>query len=154
MPLVQSHSRRSATARSPQISRPQSIMQWVPGRSFLDAADLRALQAEPGHQPLLVEEDRIHVVLECRGRKCPRRADVEDDDARPAAELEAAALVEIAEGGIAHEEQGIAERLNAGLEAVRGSGGVVVADRLATLAKRALAILRPEEKPSFHDARE
>lgn len=51
-------------------------------------------------------------------------------------------------------KQGVAELLNTGLEAVRGRRGIVVPDRLAALAQRALAVLRPEEEPGLDDARE
>src|SRR5206468_362205 len=115
--------------------------------SLVHAADLRALQPQPGHQSLLVEEDRVHILLRRGGGEGLRRAGVEDDDARSDAQLEAPALGQILNGGVGHEEQGVAEHLDPRLETIGGRGGIVVADRLAPLAQRPLAVLRPEHEP-------
>jgi len=57
------------------------------GRLFIHPADLRALQPEPGHQPLLIEEDRVDLILNGAGSERLRGARVEDDDTRADAEL-------------------------------------------------------------------
>ena len=62
----ESLSRPRMCGRSTHLS--QVISPWR-RRSRIDPGDLRALQAEPCHQPLLVEEDRVDIVSGCRGRE-------------------------------------------------------------------------------------
>src|SRR2546427_11541821 len=90
--------------------------------------------------------DALPILLGRRGRERPGRADVEDHDAWPGAELEPAAGVEVAQGRVAHEEERVPEHLHAGLKPVGGRHGVVVPGRPALLSKRALAVLRSEQK--------
>src|SRR5262245_8141833 len=134
---------------------PPSRRPTHPGRaSAVDPADLRALQAKPRHQTLLVEDERVDIALRRAGGEGLRLARVHDDDARSHADLETFALLQVVESGVGHEEQHVAEGLDASLETVGGGHGVVVADVLALLAKDALPVLGPEEEAGLHDARE
>src|SRR5213593_4807644 len=86
--------------------------------SLVHTADLRALQPQPGHQSALIEEDRVHVFLGRCGGEGLGGAGIEDDDARPHVQLEAPALGQILNGGVSHEEEGVAEHLHACLKSV------------------------------------
>src|SRR5688572_22888646 len=65
----------------------------APGSLRMDAGDLRALDADTGHQPLLVEDVRVDVARERVRRHRLREALVDDDQARAAADLPAAGAV-------------------------------------------------------------
>src|SRR5688572_31244449 len=93
---------------------------------LLDARDLRALDAEAAHEPLLIEHDRVDVARERVARERPRRALVDQHDARADADLESPRGVELLQRRFVHEEERVSERLRAGLEAVRGGDRVVV----------------------------
>src|SRR5512146_2973174 len=80
--------------------------------------NLRALQAETRHQPLLAEDERIDVALGCRGRERLGQAGVHNHDARTDTHLEPLAFPEIFQRGVGHEEHDIREGLCPGLQAV------------------------------------
>ena len=107
---------------------------WLPSpgsarlfRSLRDPGDLRTLDAHAGHQPLLAEDECVDVLRERRAGDRLAHALIDDDDARPDAELEALALVEIGERAVVHEEERVAEDLDARLQPVGSRDGVVVA---------------------------
>jgi len=62
------------------------------------------------------------------------------------ADLETPARVEIVQCRVGHEEERVAERLQAGLESVGRGDGIVVGDRPAPLAERAFADLPAEHE--------
>src|SRR3990172_7459150 len=62
---------------------------------WIDPGNLRALQAEPRHQPLLAEKERIDITLGCGRRKRSGFAGVHENDARAGTDLPAVALLEI-----------------------------------------------------------
>src|SRR5258706_12011211 len=105
------------TSSSMAFRRPTTRTVWwacrvargLAGRSRIDSTDLRALQAEPCHQPFLVEEDRIDIVFGCHGREGRGGAGVQNDDARASADLPAVVVSEILQRRVTHEEQGIAK---------------------------------------------
>src|SRR5574342_500071 len=82
--------------------------------SRMDPGDLRALDADAAHQPLLVEDEGVHALLERRGREDLAEALVQHDQARPRPQLPAVAPVEVGERVLVHEEQDVAEGLGAG----------------------------------------
>ena len=109
---------------------------------------------DAGHQPLLVEDEGIDVLRDRRAGDRLADALIDDDDARPDADLEAVARVEIGERTVVHEEERVAEDLHAGLQAVGRRDGVVVANRLAALQQHAFADLPAEHEAGLDDVRE
>src|SRR5262245_17817255 len=124
------------------------------GRRLLaDPRDLRSLDADPGHETLLVEDEGVHVARDRVAGDGLPDALVDDDDARADAELETVGRVELVERGVVHEEERVAELLYARLEAVGRGDGVVVAGHLAVLAQHALTDLAPEHEAGLDDPR-
>src|SRR5499433_1067633 len=121
---------------------------------LFDAADLRALQPEPRHEPLLGEDEGVDVAPAGRGGEGLGLALVDDHDARAHADLEALALVEIGQRGVGHEEESVAEALHARLQTVGRRDRIVVARVLATLEQHPLAVLAAEEESRLDDVRE
>src|SRR5262245_19212903 len=123
-------------------------------RSLIELGDLRPLDADAGHQPLLIEDERIDVLRDRRAGERPGEARIDDHDARTDAEFEAAAPVEIGQRLVVHEEERIAEALDAGLEPVGRRHRVVVAGDLAVLLEHPVADLGSEHEAGLVDARE
>src|SRR5580698_11492208 len=84
---------------------------------LLQLGDLRALQAETRHQALLVEDKGVHIVLQSRGRQRLCDTFVDDHDAGTYADLPAIALVQVLDGLVIHQEERVAKRLHARLQA-------------------------------------
>ena len=120
----------------------------------MDAGDLRAPDADAAHQPLLVEDEGIDALLERRRREILAESLVEDHQAGAGPQLEPLALVEVAERGLIHEEERVAEGLGPGLEAVGGGQRAVVAGDLPALAQRPVAVLARDDEAALQDARE
>ena len=77
--------------------RPARSGRFVNTSSWLgiDSGDLRSLQSQPRHQPLLAENERVDIApAGRRGHGLPR-AGIHHDNARPHADLPAAAFIEI-----------------------------------------------------------
>src|SRR5262249_33791632 len=121
---------------------------------LLDPRDLRALEAHAAHETALIEDEGIDVAPDRRGRHRLRQPFVDHDQAGAAAELEAPGRLEIAQGSSRHEEESVAELLDARLKPVGSGNRIVVADRLAALEHRALADLATEHEARLHDGRE
>lgn len=68
------------------------------GALVIDPRDLRALDSDPRHESLLVEDKSVDVALDRSRREIPGDTDVDDDDARADAKLPAAARVQILDG--------------------------------------------------------
>jgi hypothetical protein len=81
----------------------------------LDLGDLRPLQAQPGHQPFLAEDEGIDILGDGRGRQRFRDPGIHHGDTRADADLEALVFVEIPEGLVGHEEQRVLKVLHTGL---------------------------------------
>src|SRR5207247_399320 len=90
---------------------------WYAGNSSSESAG--ALEAGAGHQALLVEDERIDVLRERRARDRLALPLVHHDDARPGADLPAAAPVEVAKGVVGHQEEHVAVALQTRLIPVR-----------------------------------
>src|SRR6266567_2325951 len=119
-----------------------------------DPGDLRALYAEARHQPLLIEDEGIDVLRDRGAGERLADARVDDNDARADAELPAVAPVEIGERAVVHEEEGVTEDLDAGLQPVRRRDGVIIADGPAIREEHAFTHLSAEHEAGFHHARE
>src|SRR5262245_28989199 len=120
----------------------------------VDLRDLVPLDPEPGHEPLLAEDERVDVVLHCRGRRTLRLPLVQNDNARTDADLESARGVELLDGLGVHEEHRVAVGLRAHLESHRCARRSVIADGLAILEQRAFARLSADPEASLGDFRE
>src|SRR4029450_10750750 len=98
--------------------RPPAPDPTGPNRALLriDLRDLVALQAEPGHQALLAENERVDIVLHRRARRGLGLTFVHHGDARTDADLEALCLVELGYRGVVHEEHRVAILLRSGLQ--------------------------------------
>src|SRR5262245_35440287 len=149
---------RAGIAESPSartvMSRMHERIVVPPVPLLVDPRDLRPLDARPGHEPLLAEDEGVDVARDRVAGHGPPHALVDDDDARADADLEAVGRVELVERGLGHEEERVSELLHARLEPVRGGDGVVVAGDLAALEERALADLAAEHEARLHHRRE
>src|SRR5262249_43064563 len=85
---------------------------------WVDFRDLRALETDPTHQALLVEDKSIHTLLQCCGRHTLAESLIHHDQARPAADLPAVTLVKILHRGFIHKKQHVTKLLNSGLETI------------------------------------
>src|SRR2546425_316195 len=83
---------------------------------LVDLGDLRALDAGPRHQAPLVEDEGVDVARERRAGDRFGDTLVDDHDAWTDADLETSARVEIVQRLVRHEEERVAERLQAGLQ--------------------------------------
>src|SRR4030095_1363535 len=119
--------------------------------SLGDLRDLRSLDPDAGHQPLLAEDEGVDIARERVRRHRLGDAGIDDDDARPHAELETTGRIELLQRLIVHEEERVAEGLDARLEPVRRRNRVVVADRPALLPEHALADLSSDHEAALHD---
>src|SRR5437867_4623490 len=135
---------------SATTTRPNCLAKVLIGL-LADSGDLRALDPHACHQALLVEDERVDVVLERRARERAGDTLVHHDDARADADLPALTLVEILDRGVRHQEERVAERLHAGLQTVRSGNGTVVPDRPALLAEHAFAILGAYQEARLDD---
>src|SRR5213079_1142548 len=125
-----------------------------PLRLLVDPRDLRSLNAGPGHETLLVEDERVDVARDRVAGDGSPDALIDDDQARTDADLETAGRVELLEGSVRHEEERVSELLHARLEAVGCGDGVVVADHPAVLPERAFPDLTAEHEAGFDHRRE
>ena len=116
-------------------------------------ADLAAAQTEPTHQALLVEKEGVDIILagDVGQRAC--QTFINDGDTRTDSELPAIGVPQIVQGLLVHEEQGIAEFLYPGLEAIRALDVPVIVNRLAIYAKRPDTVGPADHQPGLRDIR-
>ena len=103
----------------------------------MNPGNLRPLQSQAGHQPLLAEDKRVDIAPARGRRQAFPHALVHHDDAGTDPDLPPLALVEILQRFLVHEEHGVAERLHTGLEPIGCGKRTVVADRFPFLPQRA-----------------
>ncbi len=109
------------------------------------------MEAEPRHETLLVENERVDVVLEGQRGHRPRLARVDDDNARADADFPAIAAVQILKRLVVHQKQHIAERLHAGLQAIGRRHGIIVRDKLAVPQQRPLTVVPADDEAGLDD---
>src|SRR5688572_728424 len=100
----------------------------------IDFSDLRALYTHTSHESRLVEDKSINTLLQSCRRQVLAEARIEHYQARSYSQLPALAVVKILNGRIVHEEQHIAECLNARLESIRRGKRPIVRHALAVLS--------------------
>src|SRR6266699_4317448 len=111
--------------------------------------DLGTLQAKSGHQTLLIEGEGIDAAMQGVGGQAPGHTLVHDDNAGPSANLPAARVVYPVHRVLFHQEEGVTELLNAGLQAIGGGYGSVAAARPAVHEENSLPSLRAKDEASF-----
>src|SRR5208282_157448 len=115
---------------------------------FVQLGDFGALNAETSHQTLLVEDERVDVVLQGRGGQRPCLAFVDDDNGRPDPDFPTIARVQILNRLVVHQEQRVAELLHAGLQAKGPRHGVIAPDDPAAPHHHALTVSPADHKTS------
>src|ERR1019366_6176065 len=76
-------------------------------RSALDSGDLGSFNADPDHQPLLIEDEGVSVILQRRCGKILGNALVHNDDRRPHAEFPSLGTMDVAYCLVAHQKHDV-----------------------------------------------
>ena len=103
---------------------------------LLDPHDLGALETKASHQTLLIECEGVNAAMHSIGGEAAGHPFVHDDDARPGADLPAARIVYPIHRILVHQEKGVTELLNAGLQTIGGGHGPVATAGLSPRTKR------------------
>jgi cation diffusion facilitator family transporter len=119
----------------------------------VDAGDLRALDAQADHQALLVEDERIGVVLQRRGGQVAGHAGIDRDHRRADADLPSAGAVQVLHRVVVHQKDDISVGFRTGLPAPGSGHRVVVAVHACTLHQHALAVAATEHQSGLEDLR-
>jgi len=116
-----------------------------------DLGDLRSLKANAAHQTLLAEDESIDIGTQIGRCERPRGALVKHDDTRPGTDRPAAAVVEVGQRRVRHEEQGVAKFLYPSLEPIGGGTGSVIADGLGPFSERPVTVLCTDDESRLFD---
>lgn len=119
----------------------------VTSATGIDARDFGALQAQSRHQAALVKEECIRSAVDGGGGQTAGQTTIDDDKARAAAYFPTTGTVDVADGGVIHQEKRVAEFLDASLQAP-GSGGGLIEPGSTTVAAehRSITCLAAEQE--------
>jgi hypothetical protein len=116
----------------------------------VDPHDFGALEAEAGHQTLLIEDEGVDAAMKGVGREAAGHSFVYDDDARAGADLPAARVVYPVHGVLVHQEKGVTVLLNTSLQAIGSGYGSVSPAGLTTHKKYSLTSLGANDESGFY----
>jgi hypothetical protein len=107
------------------------------------------LETKASHQTLLIESESVNATMQGVGGEAPGHPFIHNDDARTSANLPAARVVNPVHRVSVHQEEGVTELLNAGLQAIGSGYGSVTAARSAMHEKNSFSPLRAKDEASF-----
>ena len=113
--------------------------------------DLGTLKPESGHEAFLAEDEGVDIALKRRGGHGFGDAGINDDDAWADPDLPTITFVQVRESVMVHEKQRVAEFLDACLQAIRDSRGLVIARGFTVDEQHAFSALGAEDETGFDD---
>ncbi len=124
-----------------------------PTFALVESFDLGTLNAEPGHEALLVESEGVNAAMQCVGVHRASRPFIHYDEARGGSDGPSVRCIYPIDRLLIHEEKRVAEFLDTSLQPIRCSRRAVAAGALAVHEEDAFATLGADEKAGFDDIR-